>query len=291
MNNSTTSYTPKYVFNNIKKEYHLKKTPYVLVEGETDRRLFALRCEESMVKFKSLEGKELVKSIFNQYKHEDCIICYVIDLDTDYITNNLEHHVKYVYNCYPLPDKHFNDIEIYLINTNCFNRLLSEYLDFDIITSEFITNLHAQLEHSSRIYDSFFHAYTLLRLGHSNGKSFKQIKPTNSLYFDAPKKIIPTDKPWIDSGIFKAHISEKLNLTNTEYTLLTDKATELDTKWGSMWTLSRGHTVAAMLAAYLSKYTGRTNISSKDIEKDLRLAADILDLIQLPIAKIIPFKA
>jgi hypothetical protein len=289
MSKTTSAYTSQVHFNTIKKDYHDKKIPYVIVEGDSDHKLFAQRIDDTKVKLKSVAGKDNVNSIFNTYRDEDCILCCVQDLDTDYITNDLNNHHKLIYNCYPLSNDYYNDIEIYLINTRSLNILLTEYLPVDYVTKEYVNNLRIQLEQSSRIYDSFFHAYNLLKYGKVSNKSFKNIiEPTDSFYFDAND--IEVNKLWIEDDKLKHRILINLKLTTNEYMQLVQKADSLIRDWQKPWSLSRGHTVTTMLAKYLCFKTPKNNISAKNVESALRMAADIEDLKQLPIAKIVPFK-
>lgn len=289
MSKTTSAYTPQFHFNTIKKDYHDKKIPYVIVEGDSDYRLFSQRIDDTKVKLKPVAGKNNVNSIFNTYKDEDCILCCVQDLDTDYITNDLNIHHKLIYNCYPLSNDYYNDIELYLINTGSLNIMLSQYLPVDCVTKEYVNNLRIQLEQSSRIYDSFFHAYNLLKHGKTNSKSFKDIiEPTDSFYFDVSD--IEINKIWVENDKLKQRISTNLKLTTDDYMQLFQKADSLIRDWQKPWSLSRGHTVTTMLAKYLCFKTLQNNISAKDAERALRMSVDIEELKRLPIAKIVPFK-
>jgi hypothetical protein len=285
---TTDTYSEFTVLSDIKKQHQIDRSLWVLVEGDTDLKLFSKLPKASRVKFRSMKGKQRVINCFRQRSAYPMIIGYVVDLDTDYITKNLVIDPQYVYNCYDPQNngaffngQFFNDIEIYLINTDSLKSILHEYMHQQVNEPSYIDNLRAQLEASSRIYDSFFHAYNILGLNANNRGSFTKIDIRKYIHID-----IYAPSICFDLVKFQNDISKDLRLNPEEYASLDGEANKLSTGYKGMWALSRGHTVTSILAAYVSKCGKEVN--SDGIERALRLACSPGDLVSLPINNIIP---
>lgn len=270
---------PSHLLNNALAIYRSKKIQTVIVEGLCDKRFLSQWLKKNaLVRFEGFEGKVLVEDVYRASQKQPYVtfdfLYLFADVDYDSITNTaLFEHPRFIYNAFCFEEQRlmFNDLEIYLINTQAFEKLLANH-DIDPLNTDLLRN---KLERASREIGSFRVADILLQRKENlrssilNGIEVRTFLNSHNLEIDVDglKKALPrwSNYPlYVDELIRMADIVERSNPTP--------------------WSLSRGHDVTEMLSLHLDSL-GKKGLHRERLEMLLRLACELCSFQESPMGK------
>ena len=250
-----------------------------IVEGICDKRFLAQWVPaNAKVRFDGFDGKTLVEQAYQSSKvkpYSDFDFLYFFaDVDFDIVTKQeLHDHPSFIYNafCFQENRLHHNDLETYLINTNAFEKVLT---NFDLDKNE-IDSLRSKLEKASRIIGSLRAADPIvqksnkLRSSVLNGLEIRGFFNPHDLSFNEGEliKAIPR---WSNHPLYVDDLCQM--------------AKRIDRESPTLWTFTRGHDVTEMLALHL-EHKGHKGMTGEKIELLLRLACEFTDFEKSPMGR------
>lgn len=238
-----------------------RKVRTIVVEGDNDRRFFEQW--PSTCKFHVCNGKDLVVSVYKHYrkhyKNDAGFMWFVVDIDFNEILGELIEDDCFMYNSL-CSDFSYNDMEVFLVNTPAFEKVLS---NFDIDMEE-AGCIRAKLRDASAILGSFRVSDFLIRRDNCLSRSVLNGLEVRG-YFNEKRLLV--DPELIDRAIRGS--SGYGGLYSED---LINKARELRKIYSNSWSLSRGHDVTEMLRLFLEARKKRLDIVS--LEMMLRMACE-----------------
>lgn len=259
--------------------YRSKRIKTAVVEGVCDRRFLQQWTKrDALVRFDGFNGKDLVLNAYAGAqagafaKHD--FLYFFSDIDFDEIAGEvIIEHPKYINNAYCSATKktEYNDLEIFLVNTSAFEKILANH---DIEMSE-VDSIRSKLESASRLAGSFRAADILVTKKNKLRNSILNgLEP--SAFYNA--KTISLDK---------SAILEQMPLWSNKSVYLdelVDEADRIASSSVSPWSLSRGHDVTEFLALHL---TARTSykVTRDRLELMLRLACELEEYKSSPMGR------
>ncbi len=234
---------------------------FVIVEGDTDSRLYKNFFDKYKCQIVVAEGKENALGAIQKLNNEGALgVLCIVDADYHYI----EHDEELDSNNICITD--FHDIEITLFESQSLEKLINEYGSNSKIKKRNLdlNSLRNWIYESS----SYIGALRLYSLRNKLGLSFKQLKEGNYSFVCKKTLKIALDKfisiitntsqfPQLDSSILKTQINDIIKQEHDKRQLCS------------------GHDVCAVLSIALKKIIGTHNsnlFNKNDVEKFLRMS-------------------
>jgi hypothetical protein len=270
---------PKFLISTALNLFRSKKIKTVVVEGVCDKRFLSQwQKKEIDIRYAGFDGKKIVEDTFSlaqkpPYSNHD-FLYYFADVDYDgVVKNGLHFHKNFIYNayCFEKDDLIFNDLEIFLVNTNAFSKVLVNH-DIEL---KICDEIRTKLEAASRNIGAFRAADILLqkreRLTSSvlNGLKVEEFFDNKNICFDIEKL-----KLQIPNWTNKKHLV--IDLIEIAEQLLKNSILK--------WELSRGHDVTEMLSLHL-EFLGFKGTNAQKVELCLRLACEKNEYKDSPMGK------
>jgi len=247
----------------------------IVVEGETDYRLFRQWLIEKNARLENVDGKPNVKEIWRKAKERkfSAIHC-IADLDFDFVLRDnpiIDEQFIYVSikDGNSDADIECNDLESALIRSHSLSKVMSQKYRGNDLYQNFemkIAELREHLRIAARDVGAFRAAEQLLFLTRkisAIGSNFT----INEDFFDSIDINVDFEKLASflrrGSGVIGYGIEEVIS-----------NATKLTKKYAVGWQLCRGHDLTEMLALHVSNIVGR-KVSVREIEEDLRMACEL----------------
>ncbi len=269
---------PTNVINSAIQLYKSTKTKTIVVEGESDHKfLKQWMLKDSSIRIVDVDGKSNVETIYEkwnrQYKEKNPCFYLLADLDYDYVVNQ---RLKFnddvfIYNAFCKQNNNplFNDLEVFLVNTIAFEKLLVNYL----IDKNQANVIRGNLEKVTRKVGAIRAANELLsknkQISILDGIKIKDFFIGNNFTFDS------------NSFVARLRLCSPRKL---EVDDLIQLAGQLESDSNKIWYYSRGHDLTEFMALYLSDHTDRT-IYSHQVELNLRLGANLSSYLGSPMGK------
>ena len=270
---------PKNLLNTALSLYRSKCIKTAVVEGKCDKRFLSQWIAPgSELRFDGFDGKRLVERAFKDshakpYSDHD-FLYFFADVDFDGVTKEpLHDHPAFIYNVFCFDQKRviFNDLETYLLNTTALEKVL---VNFDV-ENQAAPGIREKIECASRkvgclrAADFVVQKRLNLRSSVLNGLELKAFFNASEISIDSSvlHRALPN---WSNH---KEHVDE-----------LIETAVQLDREWPALWSLTRGHDATEMLALHLCS-RNHHGISAEKIELMLRLACELTEFDQSPMAK------
>jgi len=266
---------PNSLLNNARMRFDNDGMQTIVVEGETDYRLFRQWLIEKNARLENVDGKQNVKDIWRKAKERkfSAIHC-IADLDFDFVLRDdpiIDEQFIYVSikDGNDDSDIECNDLESALIRSHSLSKVMSQkykgkdlYQNFEVRIDELRENLRI----AARDLGAFRAADQLLFLTRkvsAIGSKFT----INEEFFDSVEVNIDFEKISSvlrrGSGVMGYGIDEVIS-----------NATKLAKKYAVGWQLCRGHDLTQMLAMHVSNLIHR-DVSVREIEEDLRMACEL----------------
>lgn len=232
---------PDFAYNRARQAFNVTKKRTVVVEGESDKDYFERWV--SGCKFHACSGKDAVIGVYEYYRRRRQrdleFMCFVVDLDYDRILGgDLIEDECFIYNSLS-SDVVFNDLEVFLVNTEAFEKVLSQF-GFD---DGDVSRIRHELRDASSVLGSFRAADFFVR--RNNGLSRSVLNGLNVTHcFDA-------NNIYVDPGVVGDVIGRSSGYGGLYLDELIDKARHLRNDYCGGWELSRGHDVTDMLSLFL----------------------------------------
>lgn len=259
-----------------------KKT--IFIEGVKDYKMLSPLVNDD-IRLEVLDGKPNVIYVGGKYTSDKFAIQnkYVMimaDIDYDVIIRKpLLNNVEYNVFC---KNKGFfyNDLELFLINTNALKKLLINHnINF---TNEELEIFKDSIERASRFFGKYRAADESLKLkigGNSvlNGFSIDDYLIPSATTID------------VDCDAFLKQLPLWSNRKELTEDLLLE-AERLDSEYGRKWELSNGHDVTKMITAYIEEKESvrrrrKITLKHEDVELVLRVACDSSDYRNSPMGE------
>lgn len=252
----------------------------IIVEGYNDKRFLSQWINvDDKIRFDGFGGKEIIEKIFPKYleakkKIKDDFAIFVVDIDFDsIISQSLYTNEILIYNVFCEEEKrvHYNDLEIFLVNTSSFEKLLE---NFDISKNN-VAKYRQLLEKASRDIGKYRLADNIL-VREKNLSSSILNGIDLEVFFDPLNIEIDTEKlkasipGWSNYKHYVSDLINKADLVNNENNL--------------PWSLSRGHDVTEMISLHLKEKGFKTETRER-IELNLRIGAESLEFKNSPMGK------
>ena len=247
----------------------------IVVEGETDYRLFRQWLIERNARIENVDGKSNVKEIWRKAKERRFISIHCIaDLDFDLVLKDnpiIDDQFIYVSikEGNSESDIECNDLESALIRSHSLTKVMSQkyrgldlYQDFEVRIEE----LREQLRIAARNLGAYRAADQLLFLTRkisAIGGNFA----INEDFYDSINVNVDSEK-------LSSLLRRGSNLSGYGIEEVISNATKLSNKYSTGWQLCRGHDLTEMLALHVSNIVKR-NVTVREIEEDLRMACEL----------------
>jgi hypothetical protein len=270
---------PRVLLNTALSMFKSRRIRTAIVEGTCDKRFLAQWVPSgAKIRFDGFDGKALVELAYKNSKSKPyCdldFLYFFADVDFDVISEKQLHdHPSFVYNSFCFYDKqlHHNDLETFLINTNAFEKVLT---NFDIDVNDAVA-LREKLEKASRITGSFRAADFLvqkakdLRSSVLNGLEIRGFFNPRDFTFNEDEFIKALPR-WSN---YPLHVDDLVHM-----------ARRLNRESPTLWALTRGHDVTEMLALHLEN-KGIKGMTGEKLETLLRLACEFSDFEKSPMGR------
>lgn len=251
-----------------------KKT--IFIEGVKDYKMLSPLVNDD-IRLEVLDGKPNVIYVGGKYRQDNFAIqnkYVMIMADVDYdVVINKSLSINVEYNVYCKENGFFyNDLELFLINTNALKKLLINH-NVNFTTEEFEI-FKDSIEKTSRFFGKYRAADEFLK--HTLGGN----SVLNSLSID--DYLIPNAMTIdVDGDAFLEQLPRWSNRKELIDDLLSE-AERLDSEYSGKWDLSNGHDVTKMITAYIQekesvKRGRKITLRHEDIELVLRVACDSSD--------------
>jgi 5S rRNA maturation endonuclease (ribonuclease M5) len=267
------------------------KQSVIIVEGHMDITWLKSTCEPKRYAIREVAGKQSVLEYASSCNHLDEYACFVVDLDLDFLKRDTKHHMpKVVYNCYHISTNlHYNDIEIFQINSTPFETLLYEQDTNQELDD--VNDIRMKLEKASRVYGSYYAAYEITHPSTKKPSFLHDLDPTNTAYFSAHE--IGIRIPNFEERVEK-WLKYSTRLDNFAASRVIAVANELNAKHPEPWRLSRGHTAIKMFTAYLMnkyphKFSDDPKYAYEDVSSMLRKIG-VSDVSKLPLVEYVQLR-
>jgi len=256
-----------------------KKT--IFVEGDKDYKMIKNYVNNN-IRLEVLDGKSSILYVKNQftndkYAMENNYVMLMADIDYDIVVNN-EVSKLINYNVFCMSNGLlFNDLEIFLFNTNAFKKIISNYGLYE--SDEYFQFLKVSIEKASRFFGKYRAADEVLKKKLGGNSILNGINISG--YFSISGHEIKVDEArFIDQLPRWSNKEENIEDILIEAESLNDKHTD-------EWCLSNGHDITEILAEYLEVNLGikerkRININRNGLELLLRVACDTQEYINSP---------
>lgn len=238
----------------------IHKEVIVLVEGESDKRLFGNFLSRSLCRILVADGKENVVEALTRYRnkrHDDHRVCGIVDNDYWPVTTGKPIYPSGLF----VTDTH--DIETMIIRSSAFHKLVSELCD-PIRLEVFLKSRGANdlrdvlLSEASKIGN--------LRLAAILKKADLRFKEL------ALERLIESETLELRVDALYDMVSEHSNVRLSRDTLRAWVQQCIEQLAPDPWILVTGHDVVGVLVVALNEKLSKRSHRKDDLEKDLRLA-------------------
>lgn len=276
--------SPLNILNEARMIFRSHRKITLVVEGNSDRDLLTSLFMEHPIRFKVSNGKlrslDMLEHLNRWPEKEKRGVYFLIDVDYDHLCNKILKNPNLIYSFYCTESEEFffNDIEVFLINTNALKKLLinlhpSDKFDF----ADFIGKL-----------ERFSRQVGIIRAANEKLANKKTILDGVDLFeFISFNNSNPSN--W-DMNFDLESLRKRLLLSSPRKNDIDDlfeKANELG-RTEPPWRLSRGHDVTKILKNFLlnhtQKYLLKEDTNGKqyalDVEVLLRVAVDTNDFLK-----------
>ncbi|WP_373747416.1 DUF4435 domain-containing protein [Neisseria dentiae] len=276
--------SPLNILNEARMLFRSHKKITLVVEGNADRDFLTPLFMERPIRFKASNGKlkslDMLECLSKWPKDEKNGVYFLIDVDYDHLCNKIRKDPNLIYSFYCNESEKFffNDIEVFLVNSNALKKLLINLHPGDEFN---FYNFIEKLERFSR-------KIGIIRAANEKLANKETILDGVDL-FDFVSFDNSNLSNW-DMDFDSENLRKRLLLSSPRKNDIDDlfeKADELD-RTEPPWRLSRGHDVTKILKNFLlhhtQKYLLKEDKSGKqyalDVEVLLRLAVDTNDFLK-----------
>lgn len=263
-----TAKNPKFILNSAQQNIRSnQKKIYIFVEGLKDARFFKnIGINQNSIKYDGFDGKKLVRDLLIMAKKPPYTIfdkCFfIMDIDYDIPRNSTlyeDNNVFYHGYCNINKNFFYNDLEVFLLQTDALQKLFNEY-DIEENVEIFRTNLFNLASDIGfyKLADEILIQEHGLSVSILDGLSIENFIKINNFIFE--------ENDFIDNLKVRSPRKEYIND-------LVEKSHELKTEISNQKVIIKGHDLTKIIEIYL-KSKGKHWANQNSIEMALRVGCE-----------------